>query len=191
MCLYVETFGVADAKHLFPVFKQELSGQPGISGLASADNGLGEHEGTGFTDFSYQGKSINTKQFHIDPDYIPTLGMHLLAGRNFDRAIASDTVNAVIINESMMHQLGWKPENCIGRQLEGYGKGFKNPTVIGVVRDFNYEPLLIVCNRRCFISLPEAGKAPIFFMCACSQAILQKLWLRYIPHGKKLRPITR
>jgi putative ABC transport system permease protein len=140
--LVVETYGVSDMKHLFPLFKQELSRHPGISGLASADNGLGEHEGTGFTGFSYQGKSINTKQFHIDPDYIPTLGMHLLAGRNFDRAIASDTVNAVIINESMTNELGWKPENCTGRQLEGYGNhGFKNPTVIGVVRDFNYEAL--------------------------------------------------
>lgn len=138
--LVVETFGVSDMEHLFPLFKQELSKYPGIAGLASADHGLGEHEGTGFTDFSFQGKSINTKQFLIDPDYISTLGMHLLAGRNFDRAIASDTVNAVIINESMMNELGWKPENCIGRQLEGYDNyGVKNPTVIGVVRDFNYE----------------------------------------------------
>ena len=140
--LVMETYGVSDTKRIFPLFKQEISRHPGISGLASADNGLGAHEGTGFTDFSYHGKSINTKQFHIDPDYIPTLGMRLLAGRNFDRAIASDTVNAVIINESMMNELGWNPENCTGRQLEGYGNhGFKNPTVIGVVRDFNYEAL--------------------------------------------------
>ncbi|RAV55319.1 helix-turn-helix domain-containing protein [Mucilaginibacter rubeus] len=140
--LVVQTFGVPDTKHLFQLFKQEVSGHPGVSVLASADNGLGEHEGTGFTDFSYQGKSINTKQFHVDANYIPTLGMQLVAGRNFNPAITSDTVNAVIINESMMRELGWKPENSTGRQLEGYGKlGFKNPTVIGVVRDFNYEPL--------------------------------------------------
>jgi len=68
--------------------------------------------------------------------------MHLLAGRNFDRTIASDTVNAVIVNESMINELGWQPGNCIGRQLKGYDSdGVKNPTVIGVVRDFNYEAL--------------------------------------------------
>ncbi len=161
--LGLEIFGVSDTKNLLPLFKQELSGQPGISGLASADNGLGEHEGTGFRDFSYQGKSINTKQFHIDPDYIPTLGMHLLAGRNFDRAIASDTVNAVIINESMMHQLGWQPENCIGRQLEGYGKdGFKNPTVIGLVRDFNYEALTDRVQPVLFHQFARSGESPGF-----------------------------
>ncbi|MFC0518725.1 ABC transporter permease [Mucilaginibacter angelicae] len=158
--LVVETFGVSDAKHLFPLFKQELSGHPGISGLAGADNGLGEHEGTGFTDFSYQGKAINTKQFHIDPDYIPTLGMHLLAGRNFDPAIASDTVNAVIINESMMNELGWGPENCTGRQLEGYGnQSFKNPTVIGVVRDFNYEPLTDRVQPALFHQFARGGES--------------------------------
>ncbi|QEM03958.1 FtsX-like permease family protein [Mucilaginibacter rubeus] len=140
--IVAQTFGVPDTKHLFPLFKQEVSEHPGVSDLTSADNGLGEHEGTGFTDFNYQGKPVNTKQFHIDPDYIPTLGMQLLVGRNFNPTIASDTVNAIIINESMMKELGWKPENCIGRQLEGYGEpGFKDPTVIGVVRDFNYEPL--------------------------------------------------
>ena len=162
--LDLETLGVLDTKHLYPVFKQELSRHPGISGLASADNGLGEHEGTGFTGFSYQGKSIYTKQFHIDPDYIPTLGMHLLAGRNFDRAIASDTVNAVIINESMMNELGWKPENCTGRQLEGYGNhGFKNPTVIGVVRDFNYEALTDRVQPVLFHQFARGGESPNFF----------------------------
>jgi putative ABC transport system permease protein len=140
--LVVEAFGVSDMRHLFPLFKQKLSGYPGISGLTGADNGLGEHEGTGFTDISYQQKSIKIKQFLIDPDYIPTLGMQVVAGRNFDRAIASDTVNAVIVNESMINELGWPLKDCIGRKLEGYDKnGAKNPTVIGVVRDFNYEAL--------------------------------------------------
>lgn len=140
--LVVETFGVSDTRRLFPLFKLELSGNPGISGLTSADNGLGEHEGTGFTNISYQQKSIKIKQFFVDPDYIPTLGMQVVAGRNFDRAIASDTVNAVIVNESMIKELGWPLKDCIGRKLEGYDNyGIKNPTVIGVVRDFNYEAL--------------------------------------------------
>jgi putative ABC transport system permease protein len=68
--------------------------------------------------------------------------MQVVAGRNFDRAIASDTVNAVIVNESMINELGWPLKDCIGRKLEGYDKyGAENPTVIGVVRDFNYEAL--------------------------------------------------
>ncbi len=162
--LDVETLGVSDTKHLYQLFKQELSRHPGILGLASADNGIGEHEGMSFTGFSYQGKSVFTKQFCIDPDYIPTLGMRLLAGRNFDRAIASDTVNAVIINEAMMNELGWKPENCTGRQLEGYGNfGVKNPMVIGVVRDFNYAALTDRVQPALFHQFAIARLSPYHF----------------------------
>ncbi|MFB0497222.1 putative ABC transport system permease protein [Mucilaginibacter sp. OAE612] len=162
--LVVGTLGVPGSKQLFPLFKQELSRYPGISGLASADIGLGEHEGTGFADFSYNGKPINTKQFHIDPGYIPTLGMHLLAGRNFDPVIASDTVNAVIINESMMKELGWRLESCIGRQLEGYGDlGFKNPTVVGVVRDFNFQPLTDRVQPALFHQFERSRESLNFF----------------------------
>ncbi|WP_413668088.1 ABC transporter permease [Mucilaginibacter sp. Mucisp86] len=161
--LVLQTLGVPNTKHLLPLFKQEMSGYPGVSSLTGADNGLGDHEGTSFTDFSYQGKPVNTKQFHIDPDYIPTLGMQLLVGRNFNPTIASDTVNAVIINESMMNELGWKPENCTGRRLEGYGElSFKNPTVIGVVRDFNYEPLTDRVAPALFHQFKRSGESPNF-----------------------------
>ena len=162
--LVVEAFGVSDTRRLFPLFKQDLSGYPGILGVSSADNGLGEHEGTGFTDFSYQQKSIKIKQFHIDPDYIPTLGMQIVAGRNFDRAIASDTVNAVIVNESMINDLGWPLKDCIGRKLEGYNKyGAENPTVIGVVRDFNYEALTDRVQPILFYQFAKKSRSLNFF----------------------------
>jgi putative ABC transport system permease protein len=187
--LVVQTFGVPDTKHLFPLFKQEVSAHSGVSDLTSADNGLGEHEGTGFTDFDYQGKSINTKQFHINSDYIPTLGMQLLAGRNFTPTIASDTVNAIIINESMMKELGWKPENCIGRQLEGYGKlGFKNPTVIGVVRDFNYEPLTDRVAPALFHQFARNGGGPNFFYVRLQSGNPSKVLTAVQSAWKKIAP---
>jgi putative ABC transport system permease protein len=162
--LDVETLGVSDTKHLCPLFKQELSGRPDIIGLASADNGIGEHEGMSFTGFSYRGKDINTKQFYIDPAFISTLGMHLLAGRNFDPVIASDTMNATIINEAMMNDLGWTLENSIGRQLEGYGNyGVNNPVVVGVVRDFNYEDLTQHVQPLLFHHFAAANLSPHHF----------------------------
>ena len=69
--LVVQTLGMPDTKHLFSVFKQKLYGHPGVAGLTSADNGLGEHEGTGFADFTYQGKSI------IQNNFILTLTTYL------------------------------------------------------------------------------------------------------------------
>lgn len=140
--LDVETLGISGTTHLYPLFKHELSLRPEIAGVASADNGLGEHEGMNTTGFTYRQKLITIAQYYIDPDYLPTLGMHLLVGRNFNREIASDTVNAVIINETTMNEIGWTVDNVVGQPLEGYGNyGVKNPIVIGVVRDFNYQAL--------------------------------------------------
>jgi putative ABC transport system permease protein len=64
----------------------------------------------------------------------------------------------------MMNELGWNPENCTGRQLEGYGNDdFKNPTVIGVVRDFNYEALTDRVQPVLFHQFARGGESPNFF----------------------------
>jgi len=140
--LCIEARGISDTKRIYPIFRHELYLHPEISGLASAENGIGDHEGMSNTGFDYHQRPINIAQYYVDPDFVPTLGMSVLAGRNFNQAIASDTVNAVMINEALMKELGWTLENSIGRPLEGYGNwGVENPIVIGIVRDFNYQDL--------------------------------------------------
>ena len=82
--IQIKALGVANTKQIFPILKHELSALPQIVRAAGTDNGLGDREGMNFTGFDYKGKSINIFQYYIDPDFIPTLGMHLLTGRNFD-----------------------------------------------------------------------------------------------------------
>jgi putative ABC transport system permease protein len=162
--IQIKALGVANTKQIFPILKHELSGYPEIVRTASTDNGLGEREGWSFTGFGYNGKSITISQFYIDPDYIPTLGMQLLAGRNFDPAIASDTLNAVIINEATMNELGWTLENSIGRHLEGYSNyGVQNPVVIGIVHDFNYKDLTHLVEPLLFHQFAASRSNPWHF----------------------------
>ena len=47
----IKALGVANTKQIFPILKHELSGHPQIVLTASADNGLGEKEGSSFTSF--------------------------------------------------------------------------------------------------------------------------------------------
>ena len=128
-------------------------------------------------------------QFYIDPDYIPTLGMHLLAGRNFDPAIASDTLNNVIINEATMNELGWTPENSIGRHLEGYGNfGVKDPMVIGIVRDFNFKDLTHQVEPMIFHQFAASRSNPWHFFVRIrpgdpskALALIQSAWKKIAP----------
>ncbi len=127
----------SQGKKLYPLFKQAVQSQPLFAGIAGAELGLGEGSGSSRSGFEYKGTVKTVFEYYVDPDYIPLLGMKLLAGRNFTQHIAADTVTSVIVNEAMVKYFGWTIENAVGQELEGYGENFA-PVVIGVVKDFHY-----------------------------------------------------
>ncbi|MGH2648033.1 MAG: ABC transporter permease, partial [Ginsengibacter sp.] len=137
----VDAGGISDTKNLYTLFKQKLSAHPEIISTASAELGLGGNQGWNQSMFKYDGKDKIVYEYFIDPDYMRVLGLKLSTGRNFDVTIASDTVTSVIINEAMMNDFGWTFKNAVGQRLKGYyddENDAKIPTVIGVVKDFNY-----------------------------------------------------
>jgi len=87
-------------------------------------------------------KLIPIQSWNVDYDYVPTLGMEIIKGRNFSREFGSDS-NSVIINEAVAKHFEWK--DPIGKRLSQYtsadGSEISTYTVIGVVKNFNYESL--------------------------------------------------
>jgi putative ABC transport system permease protein len=69
------------------------------------------------------------------------IGMRLLAGRSFSSDRSLDTAGAVVVNETLVkNDLGLTPAESNGVQFKGmFGEGRK--TIIGVVKDFNFEKL--------------------------------------------------
>jgi putative ABC transport system permease protein len=66
-----------------------------------------------------------------DSNYFRIYGLRLLAGTS---APQSDTINAVAINETYMHLLGYQdPHGIIGKQIKEWNG---NPHIVGVVADF-------------------------------------------------------
>lgn len=140
--LYVKPAGrfVDQIKTGFAVaeqFKSELARLPGIVSVAAAshDFGNGNWTNIGYTDDTkvYRTFFVNT----VDDEYIKTLNMEMVQGRNFSDSIPSDKRRGVIINESMAKELGWT--DAIGKKLPG--KGFQDHEIIGVVKDFHYASL--------------------------------------------------
>lgn len=128
-----------DSKQVYPLFKQQVLKVPNIKGIAGSELGLGEGTGWSRSGFEYQGKHKDVYEYFIDPDYIPLMGMKLIAGRNFDPGIASDTVTSVIVNEAIVKDFGWTNETAVGQLLPGY-LDMSTPVVIGVVKNFNFRP---------------------------------------------------
>jgi putative ABC transport system permease protein len=73
----------------------------------------------------------------VDHDFISTMGIELVEGRDFSRDIGSDIARAIIINETMAREYGWS--EAVGESLPG--ANFPDHEVIGVVSDFNYHSL--------------------------------------------------
>jgi putative ABC transport system permease protein len=126
-------------KEIYPLFKQALVARTDIAGIASAELGLGEGTGWSRSGFEYNGAHKDVFEYFIDPEYIPLMGMKIIAGRNFDPKFTEDTVTSVIVNEAMVRDMGWTIENAVGQQIKGYMET-KTPVVIGVVKNFNYRP---------------------------------------------------
>lgn len=136
----VDATGMTDTKKIFALFKQKLSVYPEIKGITSAKRSLGEGEGWSQTNYKYNHQTDKEMYVYpIDNDFLQVMGMQLLAGRNFSKLISSDTVNSIIINETMMKDYGWTLTTAVGQQLKGYSDDATHtPVVIGVVKDFNF-----------------------------------------------------
>ena len=73
-----------------------------------------------------------------DYDFIPTYGIHVVAGRNFSREYSMDTTN-FILNEAAIKAIGWKsPQDGVGKDFQ---YGGRKGHVIGVIGDFHFESL--------------------------------------------------
>lgn len=85
----------------------------------------------------------------IDEDYLKTMGMELINGRNFSREFISDS-NAMIINETTAGLLGYA--DPVGKKIyySDNGKDIKPLTIIGVVRNFHFESLRQTVGPLCF-----------------------------------------
>ena len=75
---------------------------------------------------------------YIDHDFIPTLKLNLVAGRNFSSHAGAET-NTVILNESAARQLGYtEPAGAVDAFILMSGKPFQ---VVGVLKDYHQESL--------------------------------------------------
>lgn len=76
--------------------------------------------------------------YAIDEDYLRTLGMQLVNGRNFSSL--SDTLRSILVNEKMVKDFGW--DNAIGKKVKFPGDTSGNYLeVVGVIKDFNQKSL--------------------------------------------------
>lgn len=148
--LYIPLEG--DLQKTYPAFKDVLLRQPGIKYVTSAQSSPLE-VGSSTQGVRWPGK--DTTQlilFSNNPvtyDYIKTMGIQLLGGRDFDPSYGLDSMN-YLVNEAAAKKIGYK--DPVGKELTMWGnKG----TIIGLMKDFHHnslhvpiEPLILLLHKQ-------------------------------------------
>ncbi|MGZ3873484.1 MAG: ABC transporter permease, partial [Mucilaginibacter sp.] len=101
-----------------------------------------------------QKRAVLSQDWVVDEDYVKTLGIKMLSGRNFSREMATDS-SGLIINQAAAKLLGFK--NPLDQPLyspaDNTGSKMTRYHIIGVMKDFNFRslrdnvtPLILMLN---------------------------------------------
>lgn len=102
---------------------------------------------------------VSGVNYYVDEQYIPTLGMQMISGRNFSKDLPTDS-SAIILNETAAKALGWNAETAIDKTVirQNSPKGDNFPFhVIGVVKNFNFKSLHETISPLYMTLQPEGG----------------------------------
>ena len=164
-------------------FKQKLLQLPGVKAVSfnadapSSDNGW-------FTNFAFDHKPDEKFQLSLkfaDEDYFKTFELQFLAGNPYDK---SDTIKDVVINETLVKQLGLKdPQRAIGKEIR-LGGGRWN-TIVGVVKDFKTSSLREAIKPTLFAERKEYYGVTSIKLNSSNipktKADIESLWNQYFP----------
>ena len=125
-------------------FKNELLNIPDVQNvsLMSGEPG-GFHDG-----YSFEAQANPTEKYlfnteFTDVDFVKTLGLKIIAGRDFSETFGTDSLQAVLINRTAANTLGYTPEQAIGKWIKNVSRDSLRRTIVGVVEDYHYASLKI------------------------------------------------
>jgi putative ABC transport system permease protein len=120
------------------VIMQELLRLPGIASVSYSSALPNKIQRSTTLDLDIEGerKVFEMSNTTIDENFLALYEIDIRQGRNFSKEFPSDSTDSVILNESAVKTLNW--QNPIGKEFMIFGR---MKTVIGVVRDFNFQSL--------------------------------------------------
>jgi putative ABC transport system permease protein len=151
---------VVRTRQILETIEDGLSGIPGVSGVATARVRLisGDASMSGFQlQGIVEGSDADTSAFYnyVSPDFLRTLGVPLLAGREFTLADMEGAPKVAIVNEAFLKKfkLG---RDAVGKRMNRSGRGTAfDIEIVGVSRDSAYDevkekaqPLVLMPYRQ-------------------------------------------
>lgn len=132
-----------------------------------------------------RGEIFKTRTLLVDNNYVPTLDLKLLKGRNFSGE--TDEKQSILINEKLANQL-FPNENPIGQPVNMYGANYQ---VIGVLKDYHYDSMKEEIQPLILFPGAEPGGKGYFMLVryhpaqlSGTLAFVKEAWKEIVPQQK-------
>lgn len=122
-------------------FKIELQNQTVVQSVSAMSGEPGGYFDGHMFDVEGRDEKWNARTEFADFEYVKTLGLKVIAGRDFSAQFSTDTADAVLINKTAAAKLGWTPQQAIGKWIFNTVRDSNKRRIIGVVEDFNFQSL--------------------------------------------------
>ena len=122
-------------------FKTQLQNETTVQSVSAMSGEPGGFFDGQMFDVEGHAEKWNASTEYADFEYVKTLGLKIIAGRDFAAQFPTDTTDAVLINKTAAAKLGWTPQQAIGKWIFNTVRDSNKRRVIGVVDDFNFKSL--------------------------------------------------
>ena len=128
---------------LFQRMEEELAALPGVTGVSAAMVPIlaGNNWGQDVSVEGFEGGpdvDQNSRYNGVGPGYFGTLGIPLLAGREFTPADAEGAPAVTVINEAFARKFGLDPRQAVGKRMAANRSGNLDTEIVGIVQDATY-----------------------------------------------------
>ncbi|MDZ4699142.1 MAG: ABC transporter permease [Rhodothermales bacterium] len=107
----------------------------GVTAVSSLPTNIGSSNGVSSWEGREGDRTLSVYQANVGYDFFEVFDIPIVAGRPFTPEFTSDSLEAVILNETAVAALGWTPDTAVGKRFMETGH------VVGVMKDFHLHSL--------------------------------------------------
>ncbi len=137
----------SQVRDAYPLLKARWAEEPGVLGVTASAKKPGVEDVNGVNVQAYKVDDQDVGILYCDPDYVRTMGLKIVAGRDFAPGNPNDARGGILVNRAFLEDYGWRMDEAPGQPMLLYFKeggrkvGLRQVEVLGVVEDFHFRDL--------------------------------------------------
>ncbi len=165
-------------------FRNTIGDEASIVDISAMGNSLGRRGSYGYG-YNYNDQHVSLNVFTIESNYLDILGLELVDGRNFNPDLSTDSLNSVLVNETLVKEL--ELEDPVGKEIPGFdSQNHGKPVIIGVVKDHYFQSMYNSMEPAFFTINPVWGHSSLLIRIRPentqqSLALISDTWKLLVP----------